>query len=124
MEKLVDERRQKAKVILMGFIGGDHVKKMDRKLANRYFKERTRYMIIYFVVWFIVSYGVVLFAEPLSGFTLNGYPFHYFMGAQGAIVTFIILLFINASVSDAIDKKYGITDSSDKRLRRGKVINN
>ncbi|UTR16948.1 DUF4212 domain-containing protein [Salipaludibacillus sp. LMS25] len=100
------------------------MKKMDRKLANRYFKERTRYMIIYFVVWFIVSYGVVLFAEPLSGFTLNGYPFHYFMGAQGAIVTFIILLFINASVSDAIDKKYGITDSSDKRLRRGKVINN
>jgi putative solute:sodium symporter small subunit len=97
---------------------------MDRKLANRYFKERTRYMILYFVIWFVVSYGVVIFAEPLSHFTINGYPFHYFMGAQGAIITFIVLLFINASVSDAIDKKFGILKKDNKRLNSEEVINN
>ncbi|MCR6111929.1 DUF4212 domain-containing protein [Bacillus sp. A301a_S52] len=100
------------------------MKKMDRKLANRYFKERTRYMILYFVIWFVVSYGVVIFAEPLSHFTINGYPFHYFMGAQGAIITFIVLLFINASVSDAIDKKFGILKKDNKRLNSEEVINN
>ncbi|UJW58888.1 DUF4212 domain-containing protein [Bacillus sp. A116_S68] len=100
------------------------MKKMDRKLANRYFKERTRYMSIYFIVWFVVSYGVVIFAEPLSHFSINGYPFHYFMGAQGSIVTFIVLLFINASVSDAIDKKFGILKNDNERLNKEKAINN
>lgn len=70
---------------------------------------------MYLVIWLVSSFGVVLFAESLSTITLNGFPFHYFMGAQGSIVIFIILLYINAKVSDGIDKKYGIDESKMNR---------
>jgi putative solute:sodium symporter small subunit len=98
------------------------VKKMDKAVADRYFREKTRNMIIYFAIWFVVSYGVVLFAEPLSKITVNGFPFHYFMGAQGAVVTFIILLFVNAKVSDGIDRKYGIDEEKNEQLSSGRAL--
>lgn len=100
----------------------DLLKKIDKRKADGYFRERTRNIIIYLIIWFVVSFGVVLFAEPLSGFTINGFPFHYFMGAQGAIVTFIVLLFINAKVSDNIDRKYGIDESKNEQISSGKVF--
>jgi putative solute:sodium symporter small subunit len=95
---------------------------MDKAVADRYFFEKTRNMVIYFVIWFIVSYGVVLFAEPLSEIYVNGFPLHYFMGAQGAVITFIILLFVNAKVSDAIDRKYGINEEVNEQLSSGRTL--
>lgn len=98
------------------------MKKIDRQVADAYFKERTRNIVIYLVIWLVVSYGVVLFAEPLSAFTINGLPFHYFMGAQGAVVVFILLLFINAKLSDQIDRKYGIDENKNEQLSAGKTL--
>lgn len=103
-------------------IRGEIVRKIDKKVADGYFREKNTYMIIYFIIWAAVSFGVVLFAEPLSEFSINGFPFHYFMGAQGALLTFIILLFVNAKVGDQIDKKYGIDEEKNERLSAGKAM--
>ncbi|WP_431804104.1 DUF4212 domain-containing protein [Halobacillus andaensis] len=83
------------------------MKKLERAKAEAYFKYRTTMIVIYLAIGFLVSYAVVLNAEALSSFSVMGIPFHYYMGAQGAVVTFIVLLFINAIVSDRIDKKFG-----------------
>ena len=98
------------------------MKKIEKGKADQYFKEKNRYIMLYLIVGFLSSFGVVLFADSLKGLTINGYPFHYFMGAQGAIVIFIILLFVNAKVSDSIDKKYGIDESKNESLSYGKTL--
>lgn len=97
------------------------MKKIEKSVADAYFRARTTMIIIYLTIGVIVSYGVVLFAEPLSQITFNGFPLHYYMGAQGAILTFIILLFINAIVSDKIDKKYGIDAKRNESISAGKT---
>ncbi len=98
------------------------VRKIDKSKADAYFREKTTYMIIYFIIWAIVSYGVVLIAEPLSDVYFNGFPFHYFMGAQGALAVFIILLFINAIVGDKVDKKYGISESKNEEIGKSSTV--
>lgn len=85
-----------------------NLRKIDKKEADAYFRLRTTLIIIYLAIGFTASFVVVFFAEQLSGFSINGFPFHYFMGAQGAVLIFIILLFINAIVTDRIDKKFGL----------------
>lgn len=94
------------------------MRKIDKSIADAYFREKNRYMILYFIIWAAVSYGVVLFAEPLSTLYFNGFPFHYFMGAQGALAVFIILLFVNAIVGDKIDRKYGINEKRNEEIGR------
>ena len=98
------------------------MKKIDREKADQYFKEKNRYMALYLVIWLLSSFGVVLFAERLSTISINGFPFHYFMGAQGSIVIFIVLLYVNAKVSDRIDKKYGLDESRNEQISYGKTL--
>lgn len=98
------------------------MRKIDKSVADAYFKKRTTNIIIYFIFWAIASFGVVAFADSLGGFNVNGMPFHYFMAAQGAIVVFIILLFVNAIVSDKIDKEFGIDEAANERIGSGKSL--
>ena len=86
------------------------MKKIDKKVADAYFREKNRYMFVYFAIWFIVSFVMVALADSLTDIEFLGFPFHYFMGAIGALLTFIVLLFVNAIVGDKIDKKYGIDE--------------
>ncbi|WP_100333039.1 DUF4212 domain-containing protein [Bacillus alkalisoli] len=99
------------------------MKKIDKTVADAYYREKNKYIAAYLIIWFIASYGVVLFAESLQ-FTIPGlaFPFHYYMGAQGAILIFIVLLFVNAKVSDKIDRKYGIDDKVNESLSAGKTF--
>lgn len=97
------------------------MRKIDKSVADGYFREKNTYMVIYFIIWAVVSYGVVLLAKPLSDIYFNGFPFHYFMGAQGALAVFIILLFVNAIIGDKIDKKYGIDDKKNEEIGSGSV---
>lgn len=98
------------------------MKKIEKEVADRYFREKNRNIIIYFIIWFIVSYGVVLLAEPLSNISFLGFPLHYYMGAQGAVLTFIILLFVNAKMGDKIDQKYGIDESKNEQISSGTTL--
>ncbi|MGM8366709.1 DUF4212 domain-containing protein [Virgibacillus sp. W0181] len=98
------------------------MKKVDKKVADAYFRERVGWIIFFFIIWFIASYGLVFFAVPLTNFTFLGFPFSYYMGAQGTIIVFIILLFANAFVSGKIDKKYGINEERNEKISSEKKI--
>ena len=98
------------------------MKKIDKKVADAYFREKNRYMIVYFAIWFLVSYVMVALADSLTDIQFLGFPFHYFMGALGALFTFIVLLFVNAIVGDKIDKKYGIDEELNKEIGSKNMI--
>lgn len=95
------------------------MKKIDKSIADAYFKARTWSIVIYLAIGLLVSFGIVFNVNAFTGFTFNGFPFHYYMGAQGSILIFIALLFINAIVADKIDKKFGIDESQNERIGSG-----
>ncbi|WP_186577388.1 DUF4212 domain-containing protein [Aquibacillus kalidii] len=98
------------------------MKKVDKKHADSYFRARVILISCSLAVGFSVSYLVVLLAENLLSITFNGFPLHYYMGAQGAVLTFIILLFLNAIVSDKLDKKYGFIETNKKDISSKKTL--
>ncbi|WP_216829926.1 DUF4212 domain-containing protein [Alkalihalobacterium elongatum] len=98
------------------------MKKIDKSVADAYFRARNIVVIICLIIGGLASFGVVAFAESLVNVTFMGMPFHYYMGAQGAVATFVILLFVNAIVSDRIDKKFGIDEEQNTRIGAGKAL--
>ena len=98
------------------------MKKIDKKVADAYFREKNRYMFVYFALWFLVSYVMVALADSLTEIQFLGFPFHYFMGAIGALFTFIVLLFVNAFVGDKIDEKYGIDHARNEEIGAKNMI--
>ena len=98
------------------------MRKIDKNIAEAYFRARTTLVVICLIIGGLVSFGVVAIAEAFANFTIMGMPAHYFMGAQGAIVTFIVLLYANAIISDRIDKNFGIDEEHNVRMSAGKTL--
>ncbi|UTR08795.1 DUF4212 domain-containing protein [Evansella sp. LMS18] len=97
------------------------MRKIEKKKADQYFKIRTTLIVVFLAIGFLVSFGVAAFADVIleTGATIMGMPAHYYMGAQGAVATFVILLFLNAVISDRIDKKFGIDEKQNVKLSGG-----
>ena len=98
------------------------MKKVDKSVADAYFKARTLSIVIYLAIGLLVSFGIVLNVDAFTGIKFMGFPFHYYMGAQGSILIFIALLFINAVVADKIYRKFGIDESQNERIGAGKAV--
>ncbi|AXF57567.1 DUF4212 domain-containing protein [Salicibibacter kimchii] len=98
------------------------MKKVEKADAEKYFKLRTIMIFSFILIALLVSFGVVTFAEFFSQFTFMGAPLHYYMGSQGAIVVFIVLLFLNAIISDRLDAKFGVDNATNERIVGGQSM--
>lgn len=76
--------------------------------AHKYWKENVRYLIILLSVWFAVSYGAgILFRDALNTIRIGGFKLGFWFAQQGAIIVFVILIFVYVYLMNKLDKKYG-----------------
>lgn len=58
-------------------------------------KRQRRLTLVLLAVWAVTSFGPSFFARSLS-FEVFGWPFHFWMAAQGAILIFIAIVVVYA----------------------------
>ncbi|WP_439135157.1 DUF4212 domain-containing protein [Pseudomaricurvus sp.] len=79
--------------------------------AKAYWKENLGLMWKLMVVWFVVSFGCgILLVDVLNNIQLGGYKLGFWFAQQGAIYTFVILIFYYARKMGQLDRKYGVHD--------------
>lgn len=80
-----------------------------KERAKAHWRENIRLIGILLVIWFSVSYLPAIFSEQLNQITiLTGFPLGYYMGSQGSLIAFVILIFYYAYKMEKIDRKYGM----------------
>ena len=63
------------------------------------------------VVWFAVSFGCgILLVDVLNNIQIGGYKLGFWFAQQGAIYTFVVLIFIYAKKMAALDIEYGVDE--------------
>ena len=62
------------------------------------------------VVWFVATFVIGWFARDLQSITFLGFPFSFFMGAQGAILIFVFLVWFYAYRMDKLDREFGVQE--------------
>jgi len=84
---------------------------MTTKNSKVYWKTNLKYLAILLIIWFTVSFlfGIVL-AEPLNQFHLAGFQLGFWFAHQGAIYTFVILIFIYVYLMNRLDKKFDVDE--------------
>ena len=85
---------------------------MDKREAARaYWKANRRLIALLLSIWFLVSFGFsILGAELLYDTKIGNLPASFWWAQQGAIMVFVILIFVYAITMDRIDRKYGVGD--------------
>jgi putative solute:sodium symporter small subunit len=78
--------------------------------AKAYWRENQRLIIILLAIWFAVTYLPVLFINQLNTIVIAGFPLGYYMGAQGSLIVFVVMIFYYAFAMNKLDEKYGMSD--------------
>ena len=85
--------------------------KMTEEQARAYWRRNLSLMVKLLVVWFIVSYGCgILLVDVLNQFQLGGYKLGFWFAQQGAIYTFIVLIFVYALAMARLEKRLGFEE--------------
>lgn len=75
-----------------------------------YWKANIRITAIILSIWFVVAYVCTFFAAELNSISFLGFPFGYYMGAQGSLAIFVALIFFYAKYMNAKDVEYGVQE--------------
>jgi putative solute:sodium symporter small subunit len=76
---------------------------------RQYWRKNLRITGILLAIWFLVTFGVSYFARDLN-FTFFGWPFSFWMGAQGALVIYVIIIWYYARVMNRLDQEHGVAE--------------
>ncbi|MYM64606.1 DUF4212 domain-containing protein [Pseudomaricurvus sp. HS19] len=79
--------------------------------AKAYWKENLSLMVKLMIIWFVVSFGCgILLVDVLNNIQIGGYKLGFWFAQQGAIYTFVVLIYYYARKMGALDRKYGVHD--------------
>lgn len=85
---------------------------LDHDKVQAYWRANLSLMSILLVIWFTVSFGFgILFRDILDQISIGGAPLGFWFAQQGAIISFIILIFVYVVRMSALDKKFQANDN-------------
>ena len=79
---------------------------------RHYWRKNLNITGILLVIWFLVTFGVGYFARDLS-FTFFGWPFSFWVGAQGALVTYVAIIWYYARYMNNLDIEHGVQEDEE-----------
>lgn len=74
-----------------------------------YWRKNLTITAILMVIWFVVTYVVGFMARDLS-FNFFGWPFSFWMGAQGALVVYVAIIWFYARYMNNLDQEFGVAE--------------
>ncbi len=80
----------------------------DQENLDRHWNKTKRLVWSLFTVWATVSFVPPIFAPSLNKIVIIGFPLGYWLSAQVALITFVVLLYINAVESEKIDREFDL----------------
>ena len=86
---------------------------VDKPTLAAYWAENKRLTTITLIIWALVSFGPVFFVEALNAVVIFGFPLGYYLGAQGSLIVFVLLIFNYSRAMNAIDHKYNLHEEEE-----------
>jgi putative solute:sodium symporter small subunit len=93
------------------------------ELTRRHKEYWTKTLVmtaILLAIWFVVTFVVAYMARDLS-FNFFGWPFSFYMGAQGALLVYCCIIAFYAYYMNRLDKQYGVDEVTDDDVDEGSV---
>jgi putative solute:sodium symporter small subunit len=79
---------------------------------REYWSKNLGITAVLLAIWFIVTFVVGYFARDLS-FNFFGWPFAFWVGAQGALVVYVIIIWYYARYMNNLDIEYGVDEKEE-----------
>jgi len=74
---------------------------------RQYWRKNLNITAILLAIWFVVTFVVGYFACELS-FNFFGWPFSFWVGAQGALIVYVLIIWYYARYMNKLDIEHGV----------------
>jgi putative solute:sodium symporter small subunit len=76
---------------------------------RRYWQRNLRFTSVLLTIWFVVTFVVGYFARELN-FDFFGWPFSFWVAAQGALVVYVLIVAAYARFMNRLDREHGVAE--------------
>ncbi len=78
--------------------------------AQQYWAKTSGLMWIMLAIWFVFSFAIHLLAPSLNVIHILGFPFGFYMAAQGSLIVYVVALFWFSKRQNEIDEEFGVAE--------------
>ncbi|TAK40998.1 MAG: DUF4212 domain-containing protein [Betaproteobacteria bacterium] len=79
-----------------------------------YWKKNLVITAILVFIWFFVTFVIGYYAIDLKDITFLGFPIAFYMGAQGSLIVYVLIIWFYASYMNKLDLEYGVHEGEDQ----------
>jgi len=76
---------------------------------KEYWSKNLRITAILLFIWFVATFVVGFYARDLS-FNFFGWPFAFYMAAQGSLIVYVVIIWFYARYMNNLDVEYGVAE--------------
>ena len=77
------------------------------KKHHEYWRKTLSITGILLAIWFVVTFVVAYYARDLT-FSFFGWPFSFWVAAQGALIVYVLLIWYYAWHMNRLDREYNV----------------
>jgi putative solute:sodium symporter small subunit len=79
---------------------------------KEYWRKNLTMTLILLAVWAVITYVIGFYARELS-FNFFGWPFAFWVGGQGALALYVVIIGYYAWYMGKLDKEYGVEEGEE-----------
>lgn len=80
---------------------------------QEYWHKTLTLTAILLAIWFVVTFVMAYFAKELT-FNFFGWPFSFYMAAQGALVIYVLIIWYYARRMRKLDEQYDVHEEEEE----------
>ena len=78
---------------------------------HQYWRKTLWITGVLLAVWFVVTFVIGFYARNLN-FNFFGWPFSFWVGAQGALIVYVLIIWFYAWYMERLDQEHGVAEEN------------
>lgn len=75
-----------------------------------YWQKNLRLTAVLLFIWFVATFVMAYFARDLGSITFFGWPLSFYMGAQGSLIIYLLIIGFYARYMNKLDQEHGVAE--------------
>jgi len=80
---------------------------------QEYWRKNLSITAVLLAIWFIATFVMGYYARDLS-FDFFGWPFSFYMAAQGSLIIYVLIIWYYAHYMNKLDREYGVDEGDEE----------
>ncbi len=80
---------------------------------KEYWGKNLKITGILLFIWFVSTFVMGYYAKELGEINFFGWPLSFYMGAQGSLIIYVLIIWYYARAMSKLDEEYGVAEGDD-----------